>query len=397
LLKESLRISWNSLLNKKVRLALTVLGIAIGVAAIVGLMSIGYGLESAIVEQMEDFGADMVMVFGGSFQSAAAGGGASMNTNDLDEINDLKNVKQASAMAMEILPTKFKDEVVTTYLVGIEGDDMAEFFEDMQAVEFDQGSFFDSGDKNVAVIGSIVASGMYEKDVKLRQEIEIKGVSLKVVGILKSIGNPQDDSQIMVPLETYQDVTGKEDEFNYVMVKVTDADKAESVSEDILEYLDDEYGEGTFSAFTSEQIIEQVGQIIGVISITLIGIASIALLVAGVGIANTMYMSVVERTREIGVMKAIGATNKHILQMFLIESLIIGLIGGVVGVILGSGLAYGISYYAQSAGLGILQAAVTPELVISGIAFAVVASVVAGILPARKAAKKNPVDALRYE
>lgn len=397
MLEENLRISWNSLLNKKVRLVLTVLGIAIGVAAIIGLMSIGYGLEFAITEQLESFGADKVMVFGGSFQAAAAGGGAAMNSNDLDEISKIKNVERASAMTYEIIPTTFKGEVQTTYLVGIEAEDMKEFFLDMQGVEFDQGDFFDAGDEGVAVIGSIVASGLYEKDVKLRQDIEIKGKTLEVVGILKSVGNPQDDSQIYVSLDTYAEITGKEDEFAFVIVKASDADDVDEVAKDIEEYLDDEYGEDTFSAFTSEQIVQQVGEIIGVISITLIGIASIALLVAGVGIANTMYMSVIERTREIGVMKAIGATNTHVLQLFLIESIIIGFIGGIVGVLLGTGIAYGVTYYAQASGLGILRAVVTPELVAYGIGFAIVASIIAGILPAREAARKNPVDALRYE
>jgi putative ABC transport system permease protein len=398
LIIESIRISWSSLVNKKLRLALTVLGIAIGVAAIVGLLSVGFGMQSAITESMEQFGSDKIMVMAGGGMGGMGGlSGASLESDDLDEIRKIKGVDDASGMILKMLPVKFKDEIKTTYIIGIDANDVKTFFSEMQSFKIADGDFFQKGDKDVVTIGKIVASGLFEKDVKVGNDIYIDNKKVEVTGIMSEIGNPQDDSQIYVPLDTMNELVGDTNELSYIIVKASDPGKVDSVAQDVEDYLDKKYGEKNFMAYTSEQVAQSVSQIFSMISIVLGGIASIALLVAGIGIANTMYMSVMEKTREVGVMKAIGATNKHIMEIFLVESAIIGMLGGLIGIIIGFGVSVAVTYYAKTAGISMLKATVTPELAIGGLLFAVILSMIFGLLPARKASKMNPVDALRYE
>ena len=392
---ESIKISWSSLVNRKLRLGLTVLGIAIGVAAIVGLLSVGFGLQNAITESMEQFGSDKIMVMGGGAMGSL--GGASLESNDLDEIKRIKGVDEAGGMIFKVLPVKFKDEIKTAYVIGIDSADAEKFFSEMQSFKIADGRFFKQGDKDATTIGKIVGSGLFEKDVKVGNDLYIDNTKIEVVGIMGEIGNPQDDSQIYVPLDTMKEIIGDTDELTYIVIKASDVSKVDSIAQDVEDYLDDKYGKENFKAYTSEQVAESVGQIFSIISIVLGGIASIALVVAGIGIANTMYMSVMEKTREVGVMKAIGATNKHIMEIFLVESAIIGMLGGLIGIIIGFGVSAVVTYYAKMSGISMLEATVTPELAIGGLLFAVILSMIFGLLPARKASRMNPVDALRYE
>ena len=393
---ESIRISWSSLVNRKLRLGLTVLGIAIGVAAIIGLLSVGFGLQNAITNAMEQFGSDKIMVMAGGGGMSGLGG-ASLESDDLSEIKKIKGVDEAGGMILKIMPVKFKNEIKTSYVIGIDSADAEKFFSEMQSFKIEDGRFFKQGDKDVATIGKNIGSGFFEKDVKVGNDLYISNTKVGVVGIMGEIGNPQDDSQIYVPLETMNKIVGQTNELSYIVIKASEPSKVDSVAKDVQKYLDDKYGEKNFKASTSEQVAQSVSQIFSIISIVLGGIASIALVVAGIGIANTMYMSVMEKTREVGVMKAIGATNTQIMEIFLVESAIIGILGGLIGIIIGVGVAAGVTYYAKASGISMLQATVTPELALGGLLFAVILSMIFGLLPARKASKMNPVDALRYE
>lgn len=395
--KESFRMSLRSIRERKLRSVLTVLGIMIGISAIIALVSVGEGMRAMIVEQLEAFGANKIMVM----PSMRGGFGPSgipemMDETDLRNVQRVRGVEIAIPMLYRSLPVTLGDETQVVTVSGVSIKDAEKFFSDVQAFELESGRFYRAGDKNAIVIGNLIANSLYEDDVKLRDKLEIKGKELTVVGILKEMGNNQDDSMIIMPLDTMRDITGEDDEITMLFVKVSDADRIELVVDGIQKELDDRHGEETFTAMSTKQITEQVGSIIGILSITLGGIAAISLIVAGIGISNTMLMSIMERTREIGVMKAIGATSRNILEIFLIESATIGVIGGISGCLLGIVMSRAIGFASQFIGFTITTA-VTPELLALGLGFSVIAGVVSGAFPARRAAKLDPIQALRYE
>ncbi len=191
------------------------------------------------------------------------------------------------------------------------------------------------------------------------------------------------------------------EEESEIIAKVQDGFDPEEVANEIIKRLrqsrEEKEGQETFDVQTSEQILETFGNIFGIVQAVLVGIAAISLLVGGIGIMNTMYTSVLERTKEIGVMKAIGAKNSDILYIFLFESGSLGLVGGIIGVIFGAGLSKGVEYIAMnSLGTNLLQASLTPQLIFGALIFSFLIGTLSGILPAMNAAKLKPVDALRY-
>jgi putative ABC transport system permease protein len=394
LIRESLKISFDSFKHRKINSALTILGIVIGIAAIIGLVSIGEGLRVAVSKQLESFGSDKIIVMqGGNILGAVLGEG--LTSSDVKRIENINGVKHATGILFKTIPTKFKNEIKTTYVIGMEEDKIEDFF--IGSFEMDEGRYFKKEKYNSIVIGSRVTKDLFEKDVGIGDFLYIRDNKFKVIGILKSVGSKQDDEQVYLTLENLREISGDGDSLSSIMVKVSDASIVNDVSESIEKKLDKEYGKGTFTTMTSQQISESVGGIISILSFVLGGIASISLIVAGVGIANTMFTSVLERTKEIGIMKAVGATNYNIMEIFLVESALLGFFGGVTGCALGFIVSQIISIFAAGVLPVEFKTVVTLEMILMGLGFSVAVGVVSGLVPARKAAKLQPVEALRYE
>jgi putative ABC transport system permease protein len=329
---------------------------------------------------------------------AAAGAfSGSLSEDDVKKIEKISGVKSAAGVLLRTLPVTYKKEVETTYVIGIKAKEASKIFLDINAFDLDSGRYLKEGESGVADIGSAIAKDTFEKEIGIGDTITIMDKKFKVIGIMKSIGNRQDDSQIYMPLADLKDLIGGDNSISIIFVKVSDTTRISQISDDIQKLLDKEYGKKSYSVTSSEQIAESVNSIFSLLSFVLGGIASISLVVAGVGISNTMFTSVIERTKEIGVMKAIGATNYNVMEIFLVESALLGMIGGAVGVVVGFLLSQVITIFAGQILPVTFEAVVTPEMVVLSLSFSIAVGVVSGLWPARRAARLQPVEALRYE
>ncbi|MBD3262301.1 MAG: FtsX-like permease family protein, partial [Candidatus Altiarchaeales archaeon] len=265
-------------------------------------------------------------------------------------------------------------------------------------------SRFKTNDRYKAAVGYRWWIGdFFDEPVRSGDTIKIDGKDFEVVGEVSQVGNDQDDSQVYIPYDTALDLAGKkEKDYMVIMARVKPGfllnQTSERIEEDLRKSRGLDEGDEDFSVTTLEDIQESVDGVLSAVKWFLVGIAAISLFVGGVGIMNTMYTSVLERTKEIGLMKAVGAKNSDIRTLFLIESGIIGMLGGVIGCIIGSSLSLTIQYFAsQDPATASLKASISPELVGGALLFSFLVGVVSGVLPAIQASKLQPVDALRYE
>jgi len=396
MLKEYLLFAFSTVRHRQRRSWLTILGIFIGIAAVVGLMSVSQGLKDAVSAQFAMMGTDTITIMPG--QLTGGGYGAEpLNDGDLKAVEGVRGVDIVNPILMRTAKVVFQGEEKYTYVMGMPPDKVEQVLLDMGRVNIIEGRITGANDKYGVVVGYNIIDDFFKKDVRIGDKLEIGGKEFKVRGRLSKIGNPTDDSQIYINMETAREIFNEPDEITMMMAKVKSGSDPEKVAKDIEKELEDRRGSKNFSVMTSTQLAETVQSVLGIIQVVLVGIAAISLLVGGVGIMNTMYTSVQERTRQIGIMKAIGATNEDIQLIFLVESGLLGLVGGVIGCLLGAMLAVGVQYGAAVAGFEVLKASITPGLIALALGFSFFIGMASGTFPARQAAKMNPVDALRYE
>ncbi len=401
-----LRFAINNLFHRKMRSLLTIIGIFIGIAAVVSLISVGQGMKDEINRQFEEIGSDKITVIHGG-----AGGLGMMNMMtaavpltdaDLKVIKRQSGVDMAGGMVYKTTAVKYKDEIKYTMVVGMPTDESQEIFSNMDNYKIIKGHNLEDGkDKEIVIGYDIAYTDYFNKRPGIRDKIYINDKPYTVCGIVDKIGSKQDDSQMYITLEEADELFNMEGEYGMIIVKikpnVNPSDLAEVLRHKIRRARGEKEGEESFQVQTTEQLMNMVGDVLGVINAVLIAIASISLMVGGIGIMNTMYTSVLERTREIGIMKAIGAKNSHVMLLFLFESGMLGMVGGLLGVGVGVSLAKLAEYLAIQSGFAMLKASFSVELIFGSLAFSFLVGTLSGILPAMKAAKLNPVDALRYE
>jgi len=401
---EYFKIALRNLKTRRLRSLLTVLGIVIGVFLIISLLSLSEGLKATINQQLQALGGEMVMVMPGGDEdifSSMMFGGAKLEKEDIDAIKKSDGVETVLGYSFTGTPARYEEETKQIAIAGLSPwRESLEIMTIFQGWEVTEGRWPVKDDE--VLVGFQVANGTFSKKVKPGTDIIIKGRRLEVVGTLKSLGSKQDDSIVYMSMDKYQDLTGeKKGTASYAMAKLEEGADENEVAESIEEALQKtrkrRFGtsEEDFSVITSEKMGDIAGNILGIIQLVIVLFAGVAIVVGGIGITNSMFTSVRERTREIGIMKAIGAKNSAILYIFLIEAGVVGLVGGVGGTILGGILAKGVEIYGQAHPIFYLQASVTPGLVIFGLVFSFSVGCLAGLFPARAASKLKPVEALR--
>lgn len=393
---DTLLIAFNGLKGRKFRFALNLVGILIGCAAITGLISITEGLQDSVTGQLNVFGPSNLIIMPGEIGSGMTMTGGSLNWRDLDIVSRVDYVKGVTPIiANKIAEYTINGRYFATDVYGVE----RAYKELNPNTELEEGRNFVQSDSAVVIVGSNIAQplDLDEPIVELGDRIKIaatvddveKELTLRVIGILKetgsSFGANLDDS-IAIPLKTAQQLFETGNEFSYFLAQADSIDVVDEAAEGIEEKMGDRA-----TVITAASAQEQVESILGTIQSVLGGIAGISLVVAGVGIINTMTVSVMERTKEIGTMKALGAKSLDVLLMFLTEAMLTGMIGGAIGAGFGYLLAGIIGSFID------LTTSSSIMLGFEVVVFAVATSIASGLYPAYRASNMNPVEALRHE
>ena len=383
---------------------LTILGIFIGIAAVVSLISLGQGLQGFINGQFAQLGADKIIIQPKSFGSPGSGSNSQLilKEKDLEVIRDVQGVDSAEGVLIGTGIIK-KDKQQKVQSVSGVSQAYLDLFGDVDATRVIEGRQLKDSDTSKVIVGYNHAYGtLWDRPLKIGDNIEIQGETFKVVGVLKKQGNPIDDGAVWLQKNAFRKLFDSYEDEGMIIAKTKKGADPEQVATTIKEKLRKERGEKqgqeTFNMQTSTQLLETFSNIFAVIQAVFVGIAAISLVVGGIGIMNTMYTSVLERTKEIGTMKAIGAKNSDVLKIFLFESGLLGLVGGVMGVLIGVAVGKAVEYIATAQlGTPYLQAIFGWQLILGALAFSFLTGAASGILPAIQASKLKPAQALRYE
>lgn len=404
MLSEYFKLAAGNLSHRKTRTILTMVGIFIGIAAVISLISLGQGLESAISAQFSALGSDRIIVeakgvmFGPPGQTTAA----KLTRDDLETVQRSQYVRVAAGRLLKPTTIEFNDKERTLFVASMpdESEEERQVIMELTKPELLQGRLLDIQDRNKVMVGNNWADdNTFDKPISAGDKLIINNRSVEVVGVLDRTGNPIFDSAIFMNEEPYRDLLGVPDEYSVITAKA-ESDALvplaiDAITRDLRRDRNVKIRQEDFTVQSSAQLLESIGSILDVIQAVLIGIAAISLIVGGVGIMNTMYTSVLERTREIGIMKAIGATQRTVLTIFILEAGILGIIGGAIGITLGIALSKGVEFIGtQTLGPGLLQTDISLGLVVGALCFSLFVGMLSGLLPALQASRMEPVEAL---
>ncbi|MBS3061711.1 MAG: ABC transporter permease [Candidatus Diapherotrites archaeon] len=430
-LRDSFKLSVNSILHRKLRSWLTLLGIIIGVAAVVSIVSIGDGAQAQVNERLSGFGADILTVsagstrtqgFGGIVRGGGPGSGGEIiirsrtetgSQTEKEPVLTLVDVRmlRGNSNVLAVNPIvsgreelAFLAEKTNTSIQGVNPN----AWKTTSNIELASGRLLTSSDSSAIVISDRLANSTFKQPLTLGRTVTINEKSFTIVGILKATSSGSafggsGDSTAYMNYTSAWDVTDvNRDTFSSIQVKVSDPNQIDQIVAELTQTLQlsrkvTERNQD-FSITSAKAIQEQISSVTQTLTLFLGAIAMVSLLVGAIGIANSMFTSVLEKTREIGIMKALGATNNEILRLFLIESGLFGFVGGTIGAIVGTIVSLGFNMLgARLLGMGTTVTMITPQLIFAAIVLSTFIGVVSGLMPARAASKLRPIEALRYE
>ncbi|MBU1089006.1 ABC transporter permease [Patescibacteria group bacterium] len=397
--RELLKSSFKSIFKNKTRTLLTSLGIIIGVTSVILLISIGNGLKSFINDQFESLGSNFVIITAGKifneeggFNNEGAYTTFSFNKKDVTTLKrKLKNINAVIPASQSTVKAKFQDTIKESMLIATTTD-----YAIYRKQKLKQGRWFNESEEKkeskVIVLGSKIAKNLFQNTYPINKKVSIGSANFKVVGVIEemggTLGGPSFDDYIYTPLETGFNFM-ENDGIQSIDIAVKNKEDIALIKKEVEKILLENYDEDKFSVFDQNKILSSINTILNTLTIALTGIAAISLVVGGIGIMNIMLVSVTERTREIGLRKAVGAYPRAILLQFLFEAVILSVFGGSIGILLGSIGTIALSNF--------FPAKVTIESILLAFGVCCAVGIIFGVAPARRASKLSPIDALRYE
>lgn len=386
-------LALQALRTNLIRTILTMLGVIIGIASVIIIISLGEGATQSIVDDISSFGANILTVSAGRNFRGPGGGGSTVDTlaeDDVESLALLDNVQAATGLVSTNKQLSYDSTTSQYSITGAEDN-----YQEIHDLSFSQGSFFSDSQvatrSKVVVLGDEVATEFFGEDTEVVGEtIKIDGKNFRIVGVIT------DSSSVIAPITTVQKVLLSQNYLNSIELLTTDSDLVETMSDNVenlllLRHDIDNANNADFTIRSSQEMIDSVSSVTGTMSGMLAGIAAISLVVGGIGIMNIMLVTVTERTKEIGLLKAIGAKKSNILLQFLIESVVVTLLGGVTGMLLGIGVTFVASSMLS------IPFVVSLSSILLAIGVSATVGVVFGWYPAKQAAQLQPIDALRYE
>ncbi|MBW2983586.1 ABC transporter permease [Candidatus Woesearchaeota archaeon] len=381
------------------------IGIFVGIAAVVALIGLGEGMRNAIMGQFGFLGTDILAVMAsGGMGPPGTGVIDSLTDKELDAIKRVPGVEGAAGRIMESVKIVFNRKASFASALSMPDGEGREIIEHVMNMEAQKGRLLEDGDKNVVFLGSVFyeEDNVFGKVIVPGSKIEVLDKEFKVIGIMDKKGNQALDSALFMNEDYLRELVDRPgDDYDIIGVRFDENADVNKIKEDIEKRLrkirDVKEGEEDFSVQTPQSVMENVNSVILGVQIFVYIIATISILVGGIGIMNTMYTTVVERTKEIGIMKSIGAKNQTVFSLFFIESGFLGIVGGLIGMVLGVLAATGLAFIGRLVLKSELIAAHFPMgLIIGALLFSFVVGSFFGTLPAMRASRLNPVDALRY-
>ncbi|OGE18890.1 hypothetical protein A3J19_00430 [Candidatus Daviesbacteria bacterium RIFCSPLOWO2_02_FULL_41_8] len=392
---EIFSLSITAILANRMRTLLTILGIVIGVTSVILLISVVTGLKSFITKEIQGLGSNLMFVIPGKVGGARSPGGVQVNRLTMQDATNVKNKlagqAEVSAVVQKVSTVKYLNKIdKDVTLVGVQAN-----YPKLISVTFVKGRPFtiseESGGRRVAIIGTSAEEKLFGTNSSLGKTISVGNVKYEVIGVLEKRGSVfgiDQDNFVAIPLSAAQKQFGL-DRLNTIYIEANKTEEVKLVQKKAAAVLLKRLSEDDFTIMTQEQTLSTVSQITGVLTIALGGIAAISLIVGGIGIMNIMLVSVTERTREIGLRKALGATPSNIRTQFLIEATVLAGLGGIVGIILGIVFSLIIGRF--------ITTSVPLWSIALSFGFSTAVGIIFGVAPAIRAAKLDPIQALRYE